>query len=127
MFIVLIYFFEVMEKDFSEFSSFEAWYKPIWDKLMDQFVAIVNAYKEFGPKHSQKLHIIDYLLQHEGKDFSSSLELELSVMCKPRDDFSELYEFHMIPPHAPTRSEVAKECCGLVLHRNQHQVIRMLH
>lgn len=85
---------------------------------MDQFVAIVNVYKEFLPQFPNTVHYLE-------KSSISRMELELSVIYKQREDYPELFEFHMIPPHSPTRSEVAKECCGLVLQKDSDQVWKL--
>jgi hypothetical protein len=48
---------------------------------MDQFVAIVNIYKEFVPETHHRAHVIDYILQKEkkGDNFVEMFDLELSV------------------------------------------------
>jgi hypothetical protein len=104
-----------MKMDVPELPILQTWYKPIWLELEEKFKSIVNVYKEFVRVTDNELFTVNYVKKCE--NMLEKFELELSIHVVQRTDFPALFEFHINPPNTPCRSEVAKECCGLVLEK----------
>jgi hypothetical protein len=116
------YFFEIMQLEAKEWSDLEAWYKPKSLELEEKFKAIVNVYKEFVPENKNQVGSVNFLndCEKQNVNIKQKFDLELAIHSVQRKDFPSLYEFHTNPPNTPCRSEVAKECCGLVLEKGNH-------
>ena len=108
-------YIDFMNFQVENLEELQAWYKPLWDKLLEEFKSVVNVYKEFVPPNPPKLSTIKFL-ENCGNNFNK-LQLELAISVVNNVEYEQLYEFHITSPHSPFRSEVAKECCGLVLEK----------
>ena len=114
---------EMMKIERNEWKEIKNFYDKNFEKKMEEFTDKVNAYKQFTfDENVKKIKTIQYIEKKhfsEKKNFAEIIFKQLSIeTCFEKiDENTELVYLNRHSLHSPNRSDIVKECRGLVIEK----------